>query len=327
MSNPSAPSLHVVAGVVGNALGEILIARRAFQTHQGGLWEFPGGKRENGETPYQALQRELREELDLEVQAARPMIRVHHVYPGKRAILLDVWRVEAWQGTPWGREGQPVRWCNPRELGEYEFPAANLPILRAAQLPSRYLITPEAEDQENFLAKLRASLENGIRLVQLRCKSLNREAYFSLAEAALDLCRRYGAQLLLNGDPAWVEELGAHGVHLDSARLMALSERPLPPAYRVTASCHNPQQIIHAGRLGLDCILLSPVRPTASHPEARALGWQRFFAWSELSRCPVYALGGMEIRHLPLAWAHGAQGIAGIRGLWGERAPGKRPGC
>lgn len=310
--------LHVVAGVIASSQNQILIARRAGQAHQGGLWEFPGGKRETGETPYQGLQRELHEELGLEVLAARPLIRIHHTYPGNRRVLLDVWRVENWHGQPWGREGQPVRWCAPEKLDEYRFPAANLPIIRAIQLPSLYLITPEPSDTPSFLAQLEASLKRGVRLVQLRCKSLAPDDYFRLAQKTLRLCQTYRAELLLNTEPAWVEKLGAHGVHLDSARLMNLSERPLPPGYRVAASCHTPNEIIQAGRLGLDFILLSPVRLTASHPDARPLGWQRFFELSETSPCPVYALGGMEPRHLPLTWAHGAQGIAAIRGLWGE---------
>ena len=121
-------TVHVAVGIVANPTGAILIARRPDHAHQGGRWEFPGGKVEAAETVATALQRELHEELGITVQAAEPWLQVRHAYPDK-AVLLDVWRVTAWRGEPHGREGQPLRWALPLELADFAFPAADEPII------------------------------------------------------------------------------------------------------------------------------------------------------------------------------------------------------
>ena len=126
------PALHVVAAVITNKRHEILIARRSQTSHQGGLWEFPGGKLEPGETPAQALRRELQEELGIEIAQFSPLLTVHHQYPDQ-AVFLDVWRVWEWQGQPVGMEQQPICWVLPERLSHYEFPEANWPIVRAIQ--------------------------------------------------------------------------------------------------------------------------------------------------------------------------------------------------
>ncbi|MEN8216639.1 MAG: Nudix family hydrolase [Pseudomonadota bacterium] len=306
---------HVVAGVIYNAQGEILIARRLAHTHQGGLWEFPGGKCEAGESPPQALARELQEELAIVVQQARPLIRLVHAYPEKK-ILLDVWRVEQWQGQAWGREGQAVQWCQANYLKNLKFPAANAAIISAVQLPTLYLITPEplSLTDKKFFYRLEACLDGGRTLVQLRAKKLSERDYCYCAEKALTLCDRYGAQLLINATPEIALSVGTHGVHLNSQRLLACRERPSD--LWVAASCHSLKEIQQANQIGTDFIVLSPVRTTASHPEAPPLGWFEFFQLTEQANCPVFALGGMGTEDVPRAWAHGAQGIAAIRALW-----------
>lgn len=126
--------VHVAAAVIRGTDGKILIARRADKQHQGGLWEFPGGKVEPDETVEAALARELKEELGIAVMAARPLIKIKHDYPDKQ-VLLDVWEVSSFTGEPHGAEGQPLAWVSNRELASYEFPAANQPIVAAARLP------------------------------------------------------------------------------------------------------------------------------------------------------------------------------------------------
>jgi 8-oxo-dGTP diphosphatase len=122
--------IHVAAGVIVAAGGQILIARRPESAHQGGLWEFPGGKVEAGESVEAALARELQEELAIVVTACAPLLEVHHNYPDK-SVLLDVWLVTAFTGEPHGNEGQPVRWVDVAALNNYTFPAANAPIVAA----------------------------------------------------------------------------------------------------------------------------------------------------------------------------------------------------
>jgi 8-oxo-dGTP diphosphatase len=133
--NRAVKRVHVAAAVIRDNSGNILIARRADTQHQGGLWEFPGGKVEADESVETALARELHEELGIVVGAARPLIKVRHDYPDKQ-VLLDVWEVSAFTGEPHGAEGQPLAWVSARELSSYEFPEANRPIVAAAGCPS-----------------------------------------------------------------------------------------------------------------------------------------------------------------------------------------------
>lgn len=308
--------LRVVAATVFDDAGRVLLARRPAHLHQGGLWEFPGGKVEPGESLEQALARELEEELGILPRRSRPLIRIRHAYPDRR-VELDVWRVDAFSGEPHGREGQPVEWVAPEELPEREFPAANRPIVNAVRLPDRYLVTGEpAGDPRRFLDRLEQALAGGVRLVQLRAKELPEAEYLRLAGQALERCRRHGARLLLNAPPGWVERVGADGVHLDRHRLASLEQRPLGSRHWVAASCHDARELARAEAVGCDFAVLSPVLPTASHPGAPILGWEGFAELADAARIPVYALGGVGPADIPRAHGLYAQGIAAIRALW-----------
>ncbi|RMG31875.1 MAG: Nudix family hydrolase [Gammaproteobacteria bacterium] len=307
--------LHVVAAVIRNRRGRVLLARRHPGQHQGGRWEFPGGKVEPGEDPQQALVRELREELGIEAKRLRPLIRIPHDYPDRR-ILLDVWEVLRWRGQPIGREGQPVRWVAESELDYHPLPEANRPVVTACRLPGRYLITPEPEHPERFLNLLElALLQRDIRLVQLRARRLSGAALEALVQRVKACCDAHGARLLVNRHLELAERHGL-GVHLAQDQLEILTRRPLSSRRLVAASCHDARSLALASGLGLDFAVLSPVLPTASHPEARPLGWDQFEALVARATLPVYALGGLQEHHFPEARAHGAQGIAAIRGLW-----------
>lgn len=316
--------VHVAVGVISNAVGEVLVSLRPSHVDQGGCWEFPGGKVEPGEDVRQALTREIEEEVGLRIESAHPLIRLRHEYPS-RSVLLDVWRVGAWRGEAHGREGQRLAWRAPHMLDPADFPAANPPIITAARLPSLYLITPEpAPGRDGFLARLECLLDAGIRLVQLRAKSLGTADFRGLAREAIAVCRTRGAQILLNADPELSLSLDADGVHLSGERLARLSERPLPAGKWVAASCHDRHQIEQAGRLGVDFVVVSPVRRTPSHRDAHPLGWDGVRALLDPAVTPAYALGDLGPADLASAWEAGAQGVAAIRALWeaaGDLAP------
>ena len=312
----SDPVIHVAVAVIENARGEFLLARRPEHVHQGGLWEFPGGKVEPGEDIRTALDRELLEELGITAKSARRLLRVRHDYPDK-SVLLDVWRVTAMHGTPHGREGQPLAWVAPNELRSYQFPQANAPIVTAALLPSVYLITGEPDaGAEQFLQRLERAVSTGVGLVQLRAKSLDDAQYRALAQHALHACHAHGAQLLLNADPQLADELNADGVHLSSARLAALRERPLPRGLWVAASVHSLDQLRQAQTIDVDFVVASPVLPTHSHPDVETLGWDGLCALTEAAVVPVFALGGMKAQHLSQAYVQGAQGVAVVSAIW-----------
>lgn len=309
--------LHVAVAAITNTHRQVLISLRPDHVHQGGLWEFPGGKLEPGETVERALARELREELGVTPKSAHPLIRIPYSYPDRR-VLLNVWRVEDFSGEIHGREGQVVEWAAIDELGGRAFPPANKPIIAALQLPSAYLITPDpaAQDIDGFLQQLEDCLARGIGMVQLRATSMSEKEYATLAARVLPLCRASGALLLLNSEPGLVEALGADGIHLNSHRLQACSSRPLPEPFKVLASCHDPDQLSQAIAIGADAVVLSPVRATASHPGAVPIGWDTFSAWVDGCSVPVYALGGMRRSDIARAQRCGGQGVSAIRALW-----------
>lgn len=303
----------VVAAVIRRE-GKILIAQRPVDKHQGGLWEFPGGKVEEGEPVERALVRELEEELGITPRQFRPLLRITHDYPDK-AVCLDVWEVSEFSGDAHGREGQPVRWVADEELGAFEFPAANRPIVAAARLPAHYLITPDDLDSSGYLAWLEERLQRHARLVLLRAPQLAEAEYLALAQDFLARCRAAGATLMLHGDPAHLQRVAADGIHLPAAQLAACTVRPCPATQWLAASVHDAEELAQAQRIGADFVTLSPVQATPSHPDATVLGWEKFAALVASAQVPVFALGGMSAGDAERAWRAGAQGVAGIRGF------------
>lgn len=313
--------IHVAAAVITDARGRILLARRTDGRDLAGLWEFPGGKCEAGESPEQALVRELQEELGITVQVGPPLISVPQQYPDKR-LCLDVRQVRAWQGIPRGVEGQALAWVAPEKLTRYPMPPADRPVVAALLQPDRYLVTPEpGDDDAAWLASLSTALAAGIRRVQLRARAIDAQPRWrNMAEAAATMCRNAGAEALVNGDIDLARQLGI-GVHLRSAQLKGLSARPLPENLPVAASCHTAEALRVAQTLGCDFAVLGSVLQTATHPQASPLGWEGFAKLRESVSLPIYAIGGLSPAHLAEARQHGAQGIAAIRSLW---APSSR---
>lgn len=312
---------HVAVGVVVNSDGKILIAKRPLNAHQGGLWEFPGGKVDAGETIQQALVRELREELAIDVLTSQPLIQIRHHYPDK-SVLLDVHKITQFTGDPCGNEGQPVKWVDANALDNFEFPAANRPIISAINLPSTYLITGDFVSQSDFSSRLNCALTAGIRLVQLRIADLNVELHKALLDVAVTSVNNSGASLIINCSPIeFVRIAKAYlntkmGLHLSHHHAALLSERPVDNNVLFGVSCHDAGEIIHAQKIGADYLLLSPVLPTTSHPSVTPLGWDQFSALVELANVPVYALGGVGDEHIQIAQSCGAQGVAGISAWW-----------
>jgi 8-oxo-dGTP diphosphatase len=311
-------ALHVVAGVLQDDSGRVLLAQRPQGKHYAGYWEFPGGKVEPGETAEAALRRELREELGIEVDACAPLIRIPWRYPGAAPLVLDVHRVLAFRGAPRALDVQALRWDLPAALCLDDMPPADHPAVAALRLPAYYAITPEplAGSADAFLQQLDLALAGGLRLLQLRSKAASRERLRPLAREALRRARAAGAQLVINGDLELARELDADGVHLTAAQLRTVRERPLPRQRWVGASCHDAEELATAARLGADFAVLGPVLPTPSHPQTPAIGWERFAAWVDAAPLPVYALGGVGPSQLAVARQAGGQGVAGISAFW-----------
>ncbi len=308
MAGNSSP-LHVAVGVINNSAGQVLISKRGDGVHQGGLWEFPGGKVESGESVQQALQRELEEELGIQVNKSVPLIKISHQY-SDLSVLLDVWRVTEFSGQASGREGQAIKWVSGQQLAKYDFPGANIPIIKAATLPSHYAIL-EGCDEGQVISNLNIILEQDIKLIQVRLKLLALQISEILLKTIIAKCEKQGAIVLINSALKHFKHKRGIGLHLTSSDLLQIQNRP--EGYRwVAASCHNLQELKLAEKIGADFVVLAPVHKTGSHPGITPMGWQKFTELTLQSSIPVYALGGLQQSDLDRANYAGAQGIAGI---------------
>ncbi len=313
-SAAAAQAVQVVAAVIIGADGRFLLAQRPPGKVYSGYWEFPGGKIEPGEEPAAALARELHEELGIRVAQAFPWITRHYVYE-HAAVELHFFRVTEFLGEPHGREAQALAWQSIRQVEVAPLLPANGPILAALRLPEVYALTDaESIGRDRALRALDAALARGLRLIQVREPGWSRGERRSFVSEVVRRAQRQGARVLVNAEPDLAAECAADGVHLKAWQLRTLSERPALPL--VGASCHDAEELRLARALGADFVALGPVAPTASHPGAAVLGWERF---GELVRgfcVPVYALGGMTPEDLHAAWARGAHGIAMQRAAW-----------
>ncbi len=306
--------LHVAVAVLQNEQGQILIQKRPDKAHQGGLWEFPGGKVEAGESLKAALRREILEELGVDVVSSRPLIQVRHHY-SDRTVLLDVHKVMHWTGSVQPLEGQPLQWVDAEQLNQWPMPAADVPIVSAIQLAESLVITPTAIDNaDDFLKRLDRLLEMGQRLFLYRVFELTGITHVELIKEINQRIDSFQARLILH--ESIDVDMKVDGLHYTEQSLMQLDELNHSKAGLVSASCHSLQALKKAESLGLDFVFLSPVQKTTSHPHVTPIGWQHFQSMVEQVNLPVYALGGVGLNDLEMAWKQGAQGIAGISDWW-----------
>ncbi len=306
--------VHVAAAVITRPDGSFLVGQRAADTFYPGYWEFPGGKVEAGETPRDALIRELHEELDMEVLEAWPWLTREHVYEHAH-VNLHFFEVPAWRGEIHDRVHAALSWQQAATMDVEPMLPANGPIIKALRLPRRMGITQAAEiGIDTQLARLDHALAGGLRLVQIREPGLSPPDRKAFARAVLARTRAAGAIALINDDVDLATHLGADGVHLPARRLTELNTRP--DLEWVGASCHTRDELEQAAALGLDYAVLGAVKPTASHPERDGLGWAGFADRIHTLPLPVLALGGLKPDDLDTAKAHGAHGVAGIRSFW-----------
>ena len=308
--------VEVAVAVLIRMDGRVLLARRPAGKVYAGYWEFPGGKVEPGESGRDALEREIREELAVEVERAHPWITHVFTYP-HATVRLHFYRVLAWRGEPHPAEHDELSWERPESVGVAPLLPANGPVLQALLLPCEYAISQAAElGVELFLGKLRRRLDGGLRLVQVREPGVSKSELASLASKVIRLARPAGARVLVNRDVALAREVGADGVHLSSRRVALALERP--DLSLVGASAHSAGELRAAERVGADFAVLGPVRRTPSHPDRAALGWDGLRDAAQGSAIPVFALGGVDIGDMDAAWACGAHGVAMVRAAWRE---------
>jgi len=306
--------VDVAVAVLIRSDGAVLLAQRPKSKIYPGFWEFPGGKVEPGEPVADALMREIREELGVEIELAYPWITRAYTYPHAR-VRLHFYRVYVWRGEPRALEHTAVVWERPEAIRVAPLLPANGPVLRGLQLPAEYAITRAAEvGVDGFLLRLETRLRDGLKLVQVREKEMQPDNACSFARRVIALAHAHGANVLINADAALAREVGADGVHLTSAQLRGAARRP--EFKWCGASCHSREELRFAEAIGADFAVLGPVRSTPTHPEVPLLGWQGFGEIARHTSIPLYALGGIDPGDLDQALSCGAQGIAMVRGSW-----------
>lgn len=304
----------VAAAVIERDDGSFLLGQRAPGTFYPGYWEFPGGKVESGETPFDALVRELHEELGLTVTRADPWIVREHVYEHAH-VRLHFFRVRGWHGEVRDHVHSALAWQRADRLDVSPMLPANAPVLRALDLPTFMAVTSTAQLGIERQLAAAAKLTRETRcLLQLREPGLPDDQFLALGRALVHAAP--GCPLVINRRADLVGASGAAGLHLPATALPALAARPAFPL--VGASCHTRAELERAGELQLDYAVLGPVQPTATHPGEAPLGWRRFAELVEGTPIPVFAIGGLGRNDLDIAWRHGAHGVAAIRAAWNE---------
>ena len=295
-----------VAAAVIERPGEFLLAQRPEGKPYPGYWEFPGGKIEAGEDPRRALARELAEELGIRVTAATPWITRMYTYT-HATVRLHFFRVTGWEGEPRPLEDQAIAWQRVGHPDVAPMLPANAPVLAALALPA-VMVVSNAADQglDEWIAGLTEAVIREPLLVQVREKGWDRQRVQHLLSRALARAEPFGSRVVVNSDCGAYPQ--APGIHWSARALLEAPERPALPL--VGASCHDERELDRAAELGVDYVVVGPVKPTASHPQAQPLGWARFAELVRGRPMPAYAIGGLARRDLPEAREHGAHGVA-----------------
>lgn len=306
------PRIDVAVAVVFNTYGQVLWGCRPEGKPYAGYWEFPGGKVEPDETVWQALVRELKEELDITALEGGPWFRIEHDYEHAN-VRLHLYRVWRFDGSPKSLENQRFTWAS--------LDSSDLsPILPATEPLLPKLAQPTVMALSNYEAGFEACakrLEQGLSratmpiYVQFREKTLKGDALIQAFEHCYGLCQKTGQAMLLNSD-TWIN-LAVHldalpcPLHLTQAHLLSGQFQGVQCA---GASVHDTDSLHMAFDRGLSYAVLGAVKPTSSHPGQPGLGWQGFLESTLGARLPVFAIGGLAWGDMPDARRHGAHGIA-----------------
>lgn len=291
-------SIHVAAGVISDARGRILLTRRTERSDLPGLWEFPGGKLEPGESTEQALVRELREELGIEAEVGERLIEVPQRYPDKR-LRLEVRRVVAFSGQPRGREGQPLMWVPRERLERYSMPPADRPVVGALCLPAQCRRLRPSEPAA-LLDAIDQALADGAEMLVLDLAG-ERAVRQALIRRIWTRFGRRRARWLLRDDLVLARALAIGAVLSPAALAAAHAARPLPAGQLLGAWCTQASELARAQVLGADFAVLAPA---SSAPD-----WAAFERLREDVALPLYlsACGDLALASVR---DHGVQGVA-----------------
>ncbi len=296
--------VDVAACLVRSPDGRVLLAERTARQLSPGFWEAPGGKIDPGETPAEAAARELWEEVGLEARDLRPWLRYEHAFPTRR-IRLSLFLVDAWGGSPAGREGQRLAWVDPGAPAVAPILPSNDRALRSVSLPGIYhtVTVNRLDGADAALTRLAGLLKTGARLVRFHADALAADQRVALARRAGDLARRHGARILIAGLALEALRAGAAGIHTSARDLTSATSRP--PADLWAVACRGAAELSTAAALGADLAVLEPEGPGATD-------WDRLGTLSRAASMPVYWQAPATPAAVARARAAGAVGVADV---------------
>ena len=306
--------IKVAVGILFDSNKNIFLAQRPNSRSWSGWWEFPGGKLEKNESPEEALARELKEEVNIDVINFEKWVTRNYSYE-EHNVTLYFFKVTEWNGDLIPKENQKLLWINPCEVNKATILPANIFILNALSLPTQYGITNISEvPKEIFLTQLLKQLNQGLKMIQIREKNLPLEELKKITKEILEICRPFSAKVILNSNVDLAVEVNANGAHLNSIELKKFTKKQ--KNIIVSAACHSEEDVKIAQEKGVDFVVLSPVNKTISHPTIESMGWAFFSSIINKYDLPVYALGGMRKKDISKALSSGAVGIASQRDIW-----------
>ena len=308
--------VHVAIAILQNH-GQILVGWRQASQHQGNKYEFPGGKVEEGETPQQACQREIREETGLNIEHWTAFDVIQHNYPDLQ-VNLHVFQAQVLD-SQLAQITAPWQFYPREELTQLNFPKANVGLIERLDLAPTIKISANLEDYLSLdtdrVLYWRTNLINVTEIEAALLQLGQQLSYQSMAHDQHDAVHlnrlTLNVELWKQLKPELQQQIGT--VHFKQHQLMQGQIGDLPLGKRCIAACHDLAALQHAQYLGFDAALLSPVQPTASHPDAEVLGWTCFAEWCQSVHIPVYALGGVSADHLAQVRKNQGYGVAGIR--------------
>ncbi len=298
----SKPIIHVAIAILLHQ-NKVLVGWREAKQHQGNTHEFPGGKVEEGESPLEACRREIYEEVGIGLHDWLAFDVIAHEYED---VIVKLHVFHATVPTALLNEiQQPWNWYSREELLNLNFPKANLAMIQRLYWPHQIKIS----DQLETLTQLRQD-----QLLYWRVEGTTAQV-IEISELSVEKLSGMIVNTDLYQQLNSIQQQAISAIHLQQSQLMALKRGNLQVGKRYIAACHDLASMQHAQYIGCDAILLSPVLPTATHPEVMALGWEQFKNWVSQVDLPVFALGGMQAGDLVGAKEQGAYGIAGMRFL------------
>jgi 8-oxo-dGTP diphosphatase len=304
----------VVAGVVRGKDGKILICLRPKHLDQGGLWEFPGGKRESGEARFEALWRELKEELNIEITRATPLLRLSHRYATK-TVDLDVWDVSRWKGQAIGAEGQLIEWVSPSALQNYDFPAANRTIIYAARLPRVISSIPDlAESPSKIIVQTEAWLNAGVRCFLARLRDIDLFVERSVLAEIAEVLRGFDAKLLLIRTPAITPNPAVAG---GDSTVRRVAEKLVCDVIACSICC-NEREVAQVEATGAELMLIGPVYSAGTELDGDQIGWNETARLVAKASTPAYGSGGLQPHDVQHAINAGCQGVVLGERVWAE---------